>query len=146
HFVIWMVRRFFPVSWSYLWRQGLSNLFRPNNQTAVLVVAIGLGTAFIATLVLVQGMLISRVALSSGEGQPNMVIFDIQTHQKEQVAQVVSDYGLPILEEVPIVTVQLEAINGHTLADVQADSTIQVSRRALGREDRKSTRLNSSHV
>lgn len=134
HFVIWMVRRFFPVSWSYLWRQGLSNLFRPNNQTAVLVVAIGLGTAFIATLVLVQGMLISRVALSSGEGQPNMVIFDIQTHQKEQVAQVVSDYGLPILEEVPIVTVQLEAINGHTLADVQADSTIQVSRRALGRE------------
>lgn len=63
-----------------------------------------------------------------------MVIFDIQTHQKEQVAQVVSDYGLPILEEVPIVTVQLEAINGHTLADVQADSTIQVSRRALGRE------------
>lgn len=132
--VIWVVRRFFPVSWNYLWRQGLSNLFRPNNQTGVLVVAIGLGTAFIATLVLVQGMLITRVALSSGEGQPNMVIFDIQTTQKEGVSQLVDAHGLPVLEEVPIVTVQLEAINGHTLADAQADSTIQVSRRALGRE------------
>ncbi len=132
--VIWVVRRFFPVSWNYLWRQGLSNLFRPNNQTAVLVVAIGLGTAFIAVLVLVQGMLISRVELSSGEDQSNMVIFDIQTNQKERVASLAQANGLPVLEEVPIVTVQLDAINGHTLADAQADSTIDVSRRALGRE------------
>src|SRR5690606_40534864 len=55
--------RFFPSSWSYLWRQGLSNLFRPNNQTAILIVAIGLGTAFIATLFAVQSMLITRVTL-----------------------------------------------------------------------------------
>lgn len=132
--VIWAVRKFFPVSWNYLWRQGLANLFRPNNQTAVLVVAIGLGTAFISILVLVQGMLISRVALSSGEEQSNMVIFDIQTNQKERIAELTLAHGLPVLEEVPIVTVQLEAINGHTLADVQKDSTIEVSRRALGRE------------
>lgn len=132
--VTWAVRRFFPVSWNYLWRQGLSNLFRPNNQTAVLVVAIGLGTAFIATLVLVQGMLISRVALSSGEGQPNMVVFDIQTNQMEHINKLTRAQGLPILDEVPIVTVQLEAINGYTLADVQADSTLDVSRRALGGE------------
>ncbi|HEV7380315.1 MAG TPA: ABC transporter permease, partial [Dyadobacter sp.] len=31
-----LTRRFFPTSWSYLWRQGLANLFRPNNQTAIL--------------------------------------------------------------------------------------------------------------
>src|SRR5690606_18096144 len=49
--LVWLVRRFFPSSWSYLWRQGLSNLFRPNNQTVILIIAIGLGTAFIATLV-----------------------------------------------------------------------------------------------
>lgn len=133
-FVIWAVRRFFPVAWSYLWRQGLANLFRPNNQTTVLVVAIGLGSTFVAILILVQGLLISRVTLSSGENQPNMVVFDIQPSQKERLSELAQAHGLPVLEEVPIVTVQLEAINGHTLTDVQADSTIEVSRRALGRE------------
>src|SRR5690606_22132844 len=103
--------RFSPSSWSYLWRQGLSNLFRPNNQTAILIVAIGLGTAFIATLFAVQSMLITRVTLSSSENQPNMVLFDIQSSQKAEVAALVAARGLPVLDEVPIVTVQLEAIN-----------------------------------
>lgn len=129
-----LVRRFFPSTWSYLWRQGLSNLFRPNNQTAILIVAIGLGTAFIATLFLVQGMLITRVTLSASENQPNMVLFDIQSSQQGEVAELVRRQGLPVLDEVPIVTVQLEAINGITAAKARQDSTINVSRRALGGE------------
>jgi putative ABC transport system permease protein len=48
--MMWLARRYFPSSWSYLWRQGFANLFRPNNQTLILVVSIGLGTAFICTL------------------------------------------------------------------------------------------------
>jgi putative ABC transport system permease protein len=43
--LMWAVRRFFPNAWNYLWRQGLANLYRPNNQTTILIVAIGLGTA-----------------------------------------------------------------------------------------------------
>ncbi|WP_257668033.1 ABC transporter permease [Parapedobacter tibetensis] len=132
--LVWLVKRFFPISWNYLWRQGLSNLFRPNNQTTILVVAIGLGTLFIATLFFVQGMLITRVSLSASENQPNMVLFDIQSSQKTAVAELVSAQGLPVLDEVPIVTVQLEAINGITAADARQDSTIDVSRRALGGE------------
>ncbi|WP_262246564.1 ABC transporter permease [Parapedobacter soli] len=135
-----LVRRFFPSSWGYLWRQGLSNLFRPNNQTVILVIAIGLGTAFIATLFSVQGMLVERVALSSSEHQPNMVLFDIQSSQQEEVAELVAAQGLPVLDEVPIVTVQLEAINGITADDARRDSTIEVSRRALGGELRSTYR------
>ncbi len=138
--LVWLVRRFFPTSWGYLWRQGLSNLFRPNNQTSILVVAVGLGTAFIATLFLVQDMLISRISLSASEHQPNMVLFDIQSAQKDAVAGLVKEAGLPVLDEVPIVTVQLEAINGVTADDARRDSTIQVSRRALGGELRATYR------
>lgn len=144
HLLIWLVRRFFPVSWNYLWRQGLSNLFRPNNQTIILVIAIGLGTAFIATLFLVQGMLITRVSLSASENQPNMVLFDIQSSQKRAVAELVRAQGLPVMDEVPIVTVQLEAINGVTAEDARRDSTIQVSRRALGNELRTTYRAELS--
>ncbi|SEK97463.1 putative ABC transport system permease protein [Parapedobacter koreensis] len=142
--LIWLVKRFFPASWSYLWRQGLSNLFRPNNQTAILVVAIGLGTAFIATLFFVQSMLMTRVSLSASENQPNMVLFDIQSSQKADVVELVKAQGMPIVDEVPIVTVQLEAINGITADDARKDSTIQVSRRALGGELRATYRAELS--
>jgi putative ABC transport system permease protein len=59
--LMWVVRRFFPGNWSYLWRQGLANLYRPNNQTTILIVSIGLGTAFICTLVFMQSLLLNRL-------------------------------------------------------------------------------------
>ncbi|MGI8636298.1 MAG: ABC transporter permease, partial [Segetibacter sp.] len=38
---MWLIRKFFPDSLNYLWRQGLANLYRPNNQTIILIVSIG---------------------------------------------------------------------------------------------------------
>lgn len=132
--LIWLVRKFFPSSWNYLWRQGLANLFRPNNQTLILIVSIGLGTVFISTLFLVQGILMNRVTLSASGNQPNMVLFDIQTIQKEQVAALTREQGLPVISEVPIVTMRIEEVNGYTAADVKKDSTLSVSRRAFNSE------------
>jgi putative ABC transport system permease protein len=33
-----------------VWRQGIANLFRPENQTVLLVVTIGLGVMLLSTL------------------------------------------------------------------------------------------------
>ena len=134
--LIWLARRFFPSSWSYLWRQGFANLFRPNNQTLILVVSIGLGTAFICTLFFVQGILINRVTLSSSGNQPNMVLFDIQSAQKDSVAGLTRRMNLPLLQQVPIVTMRMDEVNGKTLADVKKDSTLDISKRAFEREFR----------
>ena len=82
--LMWMVRRFFPSSWNYLWRQGLANLYRPNNQTTVLIISIGLGTALICTLLFTQSVLINRITLSTSANQPNIVLFDIQSKQGRQ--------------------------------------------------------------
>jgi putative ABC transport system permease protein len=132
--LIKLVRYYFPHSWSYVWRQGLSNLYRPNNQTIVLVMAIGLGTAFIGTLFFVKALLIEQVTFSTRGDQPNMVLFDIQSAQKEEVVDLVKSAGLPLIQEVPIVTIQLESINGHRQSDVEKDSTLKISTRAFARE------------
>src|SRR3546814_2621220 len=60
-----MVKRYFPYSWHYLWRQALSNLYRQNNQTVIMVMAIGLGTAFIATSFFVKDLLFEQVTFSA---------------------------------------------------------------------------------
>lgn len=134
--LIWAVRRFFPQSWSYLWRQGLANLYRPNNQTVILMVSVGLGTVFICTLLFVQTILLNRVTLSTSGHQPNMVLFDIQQAQKDEVTQLARQYQLPVNGTVPIVNMRLEKINNLTAAQVVEDSTLDLSRRVFSREYR----------
>ncbi|MCX6218901.1 FtsX-like permease family protein [Spirosoma sp.] len=114
--LIWLVRKFFPASWSYVWRQSLANLYRPNNQTLILVTSIGLGAFLIATLYLTQGLLLGRVELSASGKQPNMVLFDIQNAQIAGIRSLVTQQKLPILQEVPVVTMRLNDINGTTNA------------------------------
>lgn len=134
--LMWLVRRFFPDAWSYLWRQGLANLFRPNNQTTILIVAIGLGTAFICTLFSIQSILLNRVNLSARGNQPNTVLFDIQTAQKDKVLAMAKQEGLPVNGTVPIVNMRLEQVNNINAATLENDSTIDMQKWVFSREYR----------
>ncbi|GAB4021036.1 ABC transporter permease [Spirosoma migulaei] len=134
--LIWLVRRFFPTSWSYVWRQSLANLYRPNNQTLILVTSIGLGAFLIATLYLTQGLLLGRVELSGSGKQPNMVLFDIQNEQIKGVRALVTGQKLPILQEAPIVTMRLSDINGKTGEVIRKDTAQKTPKWAFTREYR----------
>ncbi|MES2417048.1 MAG: FtsX-like permease family protein [Bacteroidota bacterium] len=109
--LMFLVRRFLPIKLSYLWRQGFANLYRPNNQTLMLILSIGLSTAFICTLFFVQGILMSRVTLSAGVHQPNMVLFDIQHTQRSALNELTRSYHLPLMNQVPVITMRIEEIN-----------------------------------
>nr|WP_245563734.1 FtsX-like permease family protein [Spirosoma luteum] len=134
--LIGLVRRFFPASWSYTWRQSLANLYRPNNQTLILITSIGLGAFLIATLYLTQGLLLGRVELSGSGKQPNMVLFDIQNEQLAGVKSLVQAQHLPILQEVPVVTMRLTDINGKNGETVRKDTTQKPPKWAFTREYR----------
>ena len=132
----WSVQRFFPKGWSFSWRQGIANLYRPNNQTTVLLVTIGLGTALIATLFFIQEMLLQRIAFTGSGDRPNMILFDIQPPQREGVAELCRQYDLPVQEEVPIVTMRLDNIGGIDKAAFLRDSSSGISRWVYDREYR----------
>ena len=137
---MWAVKRFFPVSWNFAWRQSLANLYRPNNQTLILIASIGLGTALITTLYFIQGLLINQVEITTDNDRPNMMLFDIQTYQKDEIADYTKEYGLPVLQEVPIVTMRLQSINGIGQAKALSDSTVEYRNFLYNREFRVSYR------
>ncbi len=110
--MILAVRKFLPISFEYTLRQSLANLYRPNNQTVSLIATIGLGTAMISTLFFLQNQLLEEARFADKEDQPNMLMFDIQTAQLDSVKQAMQRRDIPIMQEVPIVTMQLNAING----------------------------------
>ncbi len=112
--LMFAVRKLIPERMAYVWRQGFANLYRPNNQTMVLSLAIGLSTMFIVTLYLVQGVLLNKVEVSGDGTKSNMVLFDIQPVQKEPLAKLIQTNHLPVLGQVPIVTMRIIEINGKT--------------------------------
>lgn len=134
--IIYLVRRFFPRNWSFELRQGISNLYRPNNQTAILLVSIGLGTAVLTTLFIVQGFLLRNVEKMDAGDQPNMFLFGIESGQKDSVAQIVTSRNMPLIQQLPIVTMRLEGWKGRSKAEWMEDTTRSARGWAIHRESR----------
>ncbi|NNE26391.1 MAG: FtsX-like permease family protein, partial [Saprospiraceae bacterium] len=135
-----VIKKYFPKSWSFVFRQGLSNLFRPNNQTRTLIVSIGLGTSILTLLFIIQGLLLSNVASMDAGNQPNMILYGIETDQKEGLEQITEDNDMPVIQQVPIVTMRLAGWKGRSKAEWMADTTRTASRWAINREARVSYR------
>lgn len=121
--LMFLLKRFFPRKWSFVWRQSIANLFRPENQTVLMVVTIGLGSMLLSTLFLVQNMLLRQVEFSGSGNQPNIILFDIQPDQKAGVTQMVRESAMPLMQEVPIIGTRIESINGRTKAQDEVDTT-----------------------
>jgi putative ABC transport system permease protein len=111
----------------------MANLFRPNNQTSMLVTTLGMGMLLIGTLYLSQDMLLQRIDFETGEQMPDLVFYDIQTDQNEDVLTMIEENGGDVLLNVPIVSMRLESRKGVSVRELRADTT-QYQRWALSRE------------
>ncbi|MDI9357200.1 MAG: FtsX-like permease family protein [Chitinophagaceae bacterium] len=133
---MFLIRKYFPHQFPYIWRQGLANMFRPQNQTMVLVFSIGLGTALIATIFITQASLTHQFHITPQKDRPNMILFDIQTSQKDTIASITRSHKLPVIQQVPIVNMRLLKVRNISKKQREQDSTIQIPLSAFNREYR----------
>jgi putative ABC transport system permease protein len=122
-------RRWAPVRWPYVWRQGLANLHRPANQTVTIVLAIGFGAFLLGTLLLVQYNLMRQLRLTGGPRRPNLVLFDIQPDQLATVQRALREANLSSTGTVPIVPMRIQSVKGKPVSALLSDTT------SVGRED-----------
>jgi len=108
--VAWAARRWCPRRLPFVWRQGLANLYRPNNRTVLLLVSLGLGTFLVLTLYLARESLLREFRGSTGEDRPNLLFFDIQDDQLAGLEALVRSAGAPERQEAPIVTMRVSAL------------------------------------
>jgi putative ABC transport system permease protein len=135
-----LLRRVAPRVLSFPWRQGLANLYRPNNQTAAVTLAIGLGTFLLVTLYGVQNMLVAQVTLRAAGGEANLVLFDVQRGQRPGIAELLRSHAVALQGEVPIVTMRLSSVNGRTVQELRADRQANIPPWVLRREYRSTYR------
>lgn len=134
-----MLKLFFPKHWSFTARQSMLNLSRPNNQTVVLVVAIGLGTFLISTLYFTKDLLLAKTELE-GIQNANLIVLDVQPNQTAAVVKSMSANRAPILHNIPMVTMRMHSINGQLVNILKQDSTHHVRRWILNHEFRTTYR------
>ncbi len=130
------IRKFFPHGWSFVLRQGLANLYRPNNRTLLLTLSLGLGTFLLLNLYLSREVLLAQFQSVGTKTQANIFLFDIQPDQKAGVAEIVRSAGMPIIQEAPIVTMRLTEIKGRKTVDILADPKRKIPEWELQREYR----------
>jgi putative ABC transport system permease protein len=134
--LLMLVKRFFPYRAGFIWRHSLSSLFRPNNQTRVLMVTIGLGAFIISTLNIVERSMLGQVEFAGQENQSNTILFDIQPSQRDGVVKLMKDNKLEINQVVPIITCRLSELKGRSIESLQKDTTDKIPNWALTREYR----------
>lgn len=139
-FIAWVARRLPLRRLPFAWRQGIANLYRPNNRTVLLLVSLGMGTFLMMTLYLSRETLLGQLRIVGGENRPNLMMFDIQDDQVKDVERIVAENGMPVKQSAAIITMRIASLKGRAVADVLADRSSGVPGWTLRREYRSTYR------
>ena len=99
-------------------RHGLANLYRPGNQSAAVLAALGVGVMLILTVFLMQHGVIGEMKLTSGPNLPNVFLVDISSKELDGVKHLLAQQPAVQgdVETVPSVAGRIISVDG-TAAD-----------------------------
>jgi putative ABC transport system permease protein len=129
--VIHVVRRARHVR-SFALRHAVNSMYRPGNQTRVVVLAVGLGAFLVIATQSLQKNLVREFDPAARAQLPNMFLIDVQTDQKEGVEELITRATGERPTLVPTVRMRIAAINGQSI-DLE-DKARRPQRGMLGRE------------
>jgi putative ABC transport system permease protein len=96
-------------------RHAISGLYRPGNQTRVILLAVGLGSFFIIAIHSLQSNLLREMDFSRRANMANMYLIDIQSDQRSGVERITKEATGQTVQLVPTVRARIVAINGKSL-------------------------------
>jgi putative ABC transport system permease protein len=95
-------------------RHGLANLYRPGNQSAAVLAALGVGVMLILTVFLMQHGVIGEMKLTSGPNLPNVFLVDISSKELDGVKHLLAQQPevQGDVETVPSVAGRIISVDG----------------------------------
>jgi putative ABC transport system permease protein len=100
---------------SFALRQGVNSLYRPGNQTQVILMAVGLGAFFIISVRSLQENLLREFNLDLGGAAADMYLIDIQPGQRAALAEEVQKAVGSSPQLIPTLRGRITEINGETV-------------------------------
>jgi putative ABC transport system permease protein len=99
------------------WRYGLANVARRGRDSAVQVVAFGLGITVLLLLTLVRTDLLEGWRQTLDENAPNHFLINIQPHEVEPVGEIFVANSVEVPVFTPLVRARMTTINGESVKD-----------------------------
>ncbi len=99
------------------WRYGLANVARRGRDSAVQVVAFGLGLTVLLLLTLVRTDLLDGWRQTLDADAPNHFLINIQPHEVEPLGQFFDDKGMTVPTFTPLVRARMTTINGESVKE-----------------------------
>jgi len=93
------------------WRYGLANVARRGRDSAVQVVAFGVGLTVLLLLTIVRTDLLEGWRQTLDENAPNHFMINIQPHERDSVADIYRSAGVEPPEFMPLVRARMSTIN-----------------------------------
>ncbi len=95
-------------------RHGLANLYRPGNQSAAVLAALGTGVMLILTVFLMQHGVIGEMKMTSGPNLPNIFLVDISSKELDGVKHLLTQQPAVLgdVETLPSVAGRIISVDG----------------------------------
>ncbi len=127
-----LLRRLKPLG-SFALRQGINSLYRPGNQTRIILLAVGLGAFVVLTVQSLQTNLVREFDFSRNQRLPTLFFIDVQKSQKDGLAKLISEKTGESPEVTPTVRARIAFLNGRPMGGNQSNEVRQ-QQAQIGRE------------
>jgi putative ABC transport system permease protein len=117
---------------SFAVKQGINSLYRPGNQTRIVLLAVGLGVFFILSVRLLQANLLGEFDLDMNASRADLYLIDIQKDQRAGVAEMIARATGREAELIPTLRARITRLNDRTIVPDQIPAG--ENRGLLGRE------------
>lgn len=112
--------------------QAVNSLYRPGNQTRIILLAVGLGAFVVLAVQSLQSNLVREFDFSRNERLPSMFFVDIQRSQLDELKSLVTEMSGEVPEITPTVRARVAAVNGEAFDFSKPEVRQQQGR--IGRE------------
>lgn len=127
----WTLRRFRSLG-PFPMRQAVNSLYRPGNQTRIILLAVGLGAFVVLAVQSMQTNLVREFDFSRNQKLPSLFFIDIQKSQIDGLRQLINERIGEMPEAIPTVRARIGFVNGEPM-DFQ-NREVRQQQGQIGRE------------
>ena len=112
--------------------QAVNSLYRPGNQTRIILLAVGLGAFVVLAVQSLQTNLVREFDFTRNQRLPSLFFVDIQKSQVENLAQLIESHIGEKAETIPTIRARISHVNGEPFDFAQRETRQQQGQ--IGRE------------
>ncbi|MET0752738.1 MAG: FtsX-like permease family protein, partial [Pyrinomonadaceae bacterium] len=107
----WLLRKIKNFS-SFALKQAVNSLYRPGNQTRVILLAVGLGAFVVLAVQSLQANLVREFDFTRNQTLPSLFMVDIQRSQVDEIKSIVEEKTGEAAQIIPTIRARVAFVNG----------------------------------